>query len=162
MKFIQNKVKILSCHFFPWTVGTSPWEAKKKAENKQQEQKTDKLGAPWEKKKNEELPQKAGNAPWENKKENKATPPWTKKPEQKELPPWQQKDANKPEVIDLETSPWQQEENEEMGPPPWLQQQEQNVGKDTPKPLFGKVKEEPLFDSRKRSYTEWKHATDKT
>ena len=133
-------------------MGTPPWEAKKKAENKQQEQKTDKLGAPWEKKKNEDLAQKAGNAPWENKKENKATPPWTKKQEQKEVPPWQQKDSKKDEVIDLETSPWQQQEDEEMGPPPWLQQQQQNVGKDTPKPLFGKVKEEPLFDSRKRSY----------
>ena len=132
-------------------MGTPPWEAKKK-ENKQQEQKTDKLGAPWEKKKNEDLAQKAGNAPWENKKENKATPPWTKKQEQKEVPPWQQKDAKKDEVIDLETSPWQQQEDKDMGPPPWLQQQQQNVGKDTPTPLFGKVKEEPLFDSRKRSY----------
>ena len=141
--------------FFSLTVSAKPpWEAKKKAESKQ-EQKGDKFGAPWEKKKNDDLAQKASNAPWETKKvDNKAAPPWAKKQEQKEVPPWQQTDVKVEEIIDLETPSWQQQDDQEIGPPPWLQQQSQKGENEGSKaaPEQQDIKKEPLFDSRKRSY----------
>lgn len=133
-------------------VGKPPWEAKKE---KKPDQKADNSGAPWEKKKNDDLAQKAVSAPWESRKMDKGSPPWSKKQDQTEVPPWHQKE--KPEestAQDLGSPPWQENDEADLGPPPWILQQQKNQT-EKPAPLFEpqKIKQEPLFDSRKRSYT---------
>ena len=107
------------------------------------------------KKKNDDLAQKANNAPWETKKvDNKADPPWAKKQEPKEVPPWQQIEVKSEEIIDLGTPPWQQKDDEAIGPPPWLQQQrpKSETGESKASLEQQNIKKEPLFDSRKRSH----------
>ncbi len=141
---------------------TPPWEAKKKAAQKQAEpDKAEILGAPWEKKKQQQpAEEKSSSAPWENKKDG-GKGLRSKKPEETDSPPWQQKEVKKEvDDSDVGTPPWQQREQERdkaLGPPPWVQQQQQQqqqrkVTPEKPRPLLDFKQER--FESRKRPLDE--------